>query len=67
VQLPIDGRGCVFCDGPSESSVHLFLSCPSFFPGVVSRVSLAGLGVCDAYGASLAVSGLYGVGMGEES
>jgi len=32
VHLPIDGRGCVFCDGSSESSVHLFLSCPSFFP-----------------------------------
>ena len=30
--LPADGVGCVFCDGPSESSVHLFISCMSFFP-----------------------------------
>jgi len=32
VPLPADGVGCVFCDGPSESSVHLFISCLSFFP-----------------------------------
>lgn len=31
VQLSIDGRGCVFCNGPFKSSVHLFISCPSFF------------------------------------
>jgi len=32
VSLPVDGVGCVFYDGSSESAVHLFLSCPSFFP-----------------------------------
>lgn len=31
VPLPKGGLGCVFCDAPSESSVHLFLSCPSIF------------------------------------
>ena len=29
VPLPDDDLGCVFCNAPSESSVHLFLLCPS--------------------------------------
>ena len=32
VPLPVGGLGCAFCDAPSESTVHLFLSCPSFLP-----------------------------------
>ena len=32
VPLTNDGLGCVLCGMPSESSVHLFLSCPSVFP-----------------------------------
>ena len=32
VPLPDGSLGCVFCDGPSESSVHLFLSCLSIVP-----------------------------------
>jgi len=32
VPLPVGGLGCVFCDEPSELSVHLFLSCPSILP-----------------------------------
>ena len=31
VLLPVCGMRCVFCDSPSESAVHLFLSCPAFF------------------------------------
>ncbi|XP_024636569.1 uncharacterized protein [Medicago truncatula] len=31
ISLPEGGVGCVFCDVLSESSAHLFLSCPSFF------------------------------------
>ena len=31
VPLPVGGVGCVFCDALSESSVHLFFSCPQFF------------------------------------
>lgn len=29
VLLPVEVLGCVFCDEPTELSVHLFLSCPS--------------------------------------
>jgi hypothetical protein len=32
VQIPSGGLGCVFCDAQLESSVHLFLSCPSILP-----------------------------------
>jgi len=32
VPLPTRDLGCVFCDAPSESSVQLFLSCPSILP-----------------------------------
>jgi len=32
VPLPNGGLGCAFCETPSESSVHLFLSCPSILP-----------------------------------
>lgn len=32
VPLPVGGVGCAFCDCPSESAVHLFISCPYFFP-----------------------------------
>jgi len=32
VLLPVGGLGCVFCAAPSESSVHLFLLCPSILP-----------------------------------
>jgi hypothetical protein len=32
VPLPVGRVGCAFCDSPSESSVHLFLSCTHFFP-----------------------------------
>jgi hypothetical protein len=32
VLLPVGGVGCVLCDRSSESAVHLFLSCHSFFP-----------------------------------
>lgn len=32
VPLPLKGLGCVFCAMSSESSVHLFLSCPSILP-----------------------------------
>ena len=32
VPLPESGLGCIFCDESSESSVHLFVSCPSTSP-----------------------------------
>jgi len=32
VPLPVGGVGCAFSDSPSESAMHLFLSCPCFFP-----------------------------------
>lgn len=32
VPLPVGGLGCVFCAALTESSVHLFLSCPSILP-----------------------------------
>jgi hypothetical protein len=30
--ISVGSSGCIFCDAPSKSSVHLFLLCPAIFP-----------------------------------
>jgi len=47
VPLPEGGLGCAFCEAPTESSVHLFLECPSIFQcGIRSLGGWVGILFC---------------------